>query len=379
MGDQVGQDDLPDEVVAVARRPGPRIGHGLLQPVVELLALFVGQGGTHQGGGLGGQLPPNREGAHRVKVVEVDTVVRGAAALEPLYANHLTAQGWLRPPGAAAATLAEHARPWGAEETGRFRRELARTEQQVCMRGRSRATSAWQWVRDAERAFALAKPLRRTAQALAKPPGVDHPRLSADEHREIFDFDIVPLLGGITAQEQPVVVYVMGQPGAGKSESALLVKRAIRPGAILLVGDEFKVFHPDYFGPLRGDARGAGAAIRADCKAWFAQAEAYVRERRGDVVIEPPRRLRRVPDWRPGLPPGRGPRPAAGAGRTGRRQSPGHRPALRQGAAARQPGAVHLGVGHDRCYQAMAEVVDGAGSPPAVDEVVVVGRDGRAP
>ncbi|MDQ0305910.1 hypothetical protein J2S46_000466 [Kitasatospora herbaricolor] len=35
--------------------------------------------------------------------------------------------------------------------------------------------------------------------------------------------------------------------------------------------------------------------------------------------------------------------------------------------------------GHDRCYQAMAEVVDGAGSPPAVDEVVVVGRDGRAP
>ncbi|WP_380792965.1 zeta toxin family protein (plasmid) [Streptomyces albidoflavus] len=53
-----------------------------------------------------------------------------------------------------------------------------------------------------------------------------------------------------------------------------------------LFGDDFKAASPDYFDLLRDDPRGAGAAIRADYRAWFTEAEAYVRARRGDVVIE---------------------------------------------------------------------------------------------
>ncbi|MER7689638.1 zeta toxin family protein [Streptomyces sp. NPDC097610] len=37
---------------------------------------------------------------------------------------------------------------------------------------------------------------------------------------------------------------------------------------------------------LRQDPRSAGAAVRADYRAWFAQAEQFVRDQRGDVVIE---------------------------------------------------------------------------------------------
>ncbi|WP_033953646.1 zeta toxin family protein [Streptomyces sp. CNQ431] len=64
-----------------------------------------------------------------------------------------------------------------------------------------------------------------------------------------------------------------------------MVRRAL-PGAVRLFGDDFKAASPDYFDLLRDDPRGAGAAIRADYRAWFTEAEAYVRARRGDVVIE---------------------------------------------------------------------------------------------
>lgn len=52
-----------------------------------------------------------------------------------------------------------------------------------------------------------------------------------------------------------------------------------------LSGYDMKVNHPDYHQLLIEDPRGAGAAIRADYRAWMAEAEAYVRARRGDVVI----------------------------------------------------------------------------------------------
>ncbi|CQR59549.1 zeta toxin family protein [Streptomyces leeuwenhoekii] len=46
---------------------------------------------------------------------------------------------------------------------------------------------------------------------------------------------------------------------------------------ILDVGDDFKAQHPDYFQLLRDDPRSTGAAIRADYRTWFAQAEQHVR------------------------------------------------------------------------------------------------------
>ncbi|MFF7183327.1 hypothetical protein [Streptomyces sp. NPDC008121] len=77
--------------------------------------------------------------------------------------------------------------------------------------------------RNAGRAAALAEPLRRIAQPRHEAPGVDYHRLRAEEHRWIFDHLIAPdLLERLTPQERPVAVYVVGQPGAGKTRRNVL-------------------------------------------------------------------------------------------------------------------------------------------------------------
>ncbi|MEW1912349.1 zeta toxin family protein [Kitasatospora sp. NPDC085895] len=220
------------------------------------------------------------------RLVDRITVVR--RGMELLYCNELVAGAWSKAPGAARAVEAERVRWWSAVETERFRRALRRAEQGL-VRAESRMPSDQVLAvsRDAERAAALAEPVRRTAQVRSGPPGVDYHRLSAGEHRWTFENLIVPgYLDAISAQEQPVVVYVMGEPGAGKTGASRMVLRAMRPGTVLLSSDVFKAAHPDYFQLLLTEARHAGAAIRADYRAWFRQAEAWVRERRGDVVIE---------------------------------------------------------------------------------------------
>lgn len=216
-----------------------------------------------------------------------DRVVVVQRSGEVLYANELMPSGrWRRPAGAREALLAERARPWSAAQTGAFRRQLAAADRRA---HDPRLPEDWALAvrRDAERAAALAEPLRRTAQATTVSPGTDYHRLSAEEHRWIFDELIAPsLLAGITAQERPVAVYVMGQPGSGKTGMMPMLRRALRGRPTRISGDDFKATHPDYYQLLQEEPRTAGARIRADYRAWQAMAEAYVRERRGDVVIE---------------------------------------------------------------------------------------------
>ncbi|GAA4989771.1 hypothetical protein GCM10023205_71190 [Yinghuangia aomiensis] len=46
----------------------------------------------------------------------------------------------------------------------------------------------------------------------------------------------------------PVVTYMMGQPGAGKTNAAYLVRRAVRHRRPVAVsGETFKNSHPDYW------------------------------------------------------------------------------------------------------------------------------------
>ncbi|MEW2623597.1 hypothetical protein [Streptomyces sp. NPDC048106] len=83
---------------------------------------------------------------------------------EVLYANELTPQGhWRHPVGAREALLAERLRPWSAAQTGVFRRQLAEADRRA---HDPRLPEDWSLAvrRDAERAAALAEPLRRTAQ-----------------------------------------------------------------------------------------------------------------------------------------------------------------------------------------------------------------------
>ncbi|GGN64178.1 ATP/GTP-binding protein [Streptomyces kronopolitis] len=309
-----------------------------------------------------------------VRLADRVLVVRRSAetALEAVYANELGAAGQ-QLAGAADAVLAERRRPWGPAETGRFRRQLADADRRLAD---PRLPADWSLAvrRDAERAAACAEPVRRTAQPRREAPGVDYHRLSAEEHRWIFDELIAPGLR-ITPQERPVAVYVVGQPGAGKTRAAQMVRRTLRD-AVHLRGDDFKFHHPDYLQLLREEPRTASERIRADYRAWQAQAEAYVRERRGDVVIETT------------------PTSAAGflAGASLYRQA-GYRVELvvlavraadsRQGTAARYatlsgrgvPARFTTATGHDSCYAVLPEVVAMTEQLAAVDEVLVMRRD----
>jgi predicted ABC-type ATPase len=313
--------------------------------------------------------------ADRVFVVRRST----ETVLESIYDNAMGPDGqWVRPPGAAQAVLVERARWWDAAQTARFRRELAAADRRA---NDPALPEDWGLAvrRDAERAAALAEPVRRTAQATDQAPGVDYHRLSADEHEFIYDHVIVNMmLGQVSAQERPVVVYVAGPPGAGKTRAALLVRRTL-PGAVHLSGDDFKVLHPDYLDLLRTDPRNASRKIRADYRAWQAKAEAYMRERRGTLVIET------TPTDSASF---------AAAALTFRQA--GHRVELlvlavrgadsRQGTAQRYAAVTRHGVptrftsaaGHDAHFAVLPDVVAAAQELAVVDQVTVMRRDGTA-
>lgn len=303
-------------------------------------------------------------------------VVRRAG--EVLYANEVTPDGrWLHPVGAREALLAERLRPWDAAETGVFRRQLADVDRRAHDPG---LPEDWALAvrRDGERAAALAEPLRRTAQARRQAPGVDYHRLSAEEHRWIWDVLIAPsLLEDITPQERPVAVFVMGQPGSGKTSQAQVLRRALRGRPTRISGDDFKAMHPDYYDLLREEPRAAGDRIRADYRAWQAMAEAAVRERRGDVTIE--------------VAPGS---PAAFVESAMAYRRAGYRVELvvlavraadsRQGTARRCADVNRLGghgrfttaFGHDGHLAVLADAVAAAEQEPVADSVMVWGRDG---
>ncbi|MEU0009468.1 hypothetical protein ABZ079_35970 [Streptomyces sp. NPDC006314] len=164
----------------------------------------------------------DRRKADRITVVRRDGTV--------LYDNELIEGSWRRRPAAEKAVTYERSRPWTARETAGFRRDLARTDQRL-HRDLDCGDRRLVVQRDVERAAALAEPVRRIAQPRRRAPGVDYHRLSAQEHKWVFDELIAPsYLSGIVPRDDPRAVYVLGQQGAGKLLAARMVKRAMRPG-----------------------------------------------------------------------------------------------------------------------------------------------------
>ncbi|MFJ9777870.1 zeta toxin family protein, partial [Kitasatospora sp. NPDC101157] len=312
------------------------------------------------------------------RLVDRVTVVR--RGLELLYGNELVDGRWTKAPGAAAAVERERSRWWDAVETTSFRRSLARAERALVRAEASVPADRLLAVsRDAERCAALAEPVRRTAQPRRTAPGVDYHRLGAAEHRSRFENLIVPgLLSGIVSQDGPVVVYVMGEPGVGKTGVSKMVGRAMRPGTTHLVGDDFKAFHPDYFRLLLTDPRGAGAAVRADYRAWFRRAEAYVRERGGDAVIEiAPGSADEFLDTATAFHRARYRVEVVviAAREADSRQGTALRYAMNQrdGVPARFTSAA----GHSTCFAGVADAIAAAQDHQAVDTVLVIDRAGK--
>ena len=74
-------------------------------------------------------------------------------------------------------------------------------------------------------------------------------RLDATEHQAIFEQKIKPrLFGGTRPASKPVAVIFGGQPGAGKSAVVGLAHQELaqRGGAVEIIGDDLRQFHPHY-------------------------------------------------------------------------------------------------------------------------------------
>lgn len=118
-------------------------------------------------------------------------------------------------------------------------------------------------------------------------PEVDRTRyvLSEQENERIFRSRIVPKLLAGTPRAQPVVVFVAGQTGAGKTAVTRLVKNAL-PGAVNIDLDKYKPRHPRYDELLVADDTTVGAYTSIDGHKWMEKAEAYAIENRFDVLME---------------------------------------------------------------------------------------------
>jgi len=115
-----------------------------------------------------------------------------------------------------------------------------------------------------------------------------HYRLSAEENERVFREEIVPLrLARFEPQDQPLLIVLMAQPGAGKSAHAARIRAelASEGGVVEIDSDLYKPFHPDYHELMATDDQLMAAATRADGRAWMARVQQYVREHRLNAVF----------------------------------------------------------------------------------------------
>lgn len=114
-------------------------------------------------------------------------------------------------------------------------------------------------------------------------------QLSEAANERIFRDRIVPgLLEGATRQQNPVVVFVGGQTGAGKTATTQMIASVLQQrGRFLNVNmDFYNPLHPDYQRLRADDEASASAYVRADGDRWWARAQTYAIEQRADVVLE---------------------------------------------------------------------------------------------
>lgn len=121
--------------------------------------------------------------------------------------------------------------------------------------------------------------------------GIDPRRhlLSEEDSRRVFLESIVAKeLGGASPVDQPTVLFVAGQPGAGKTRTtqAVVDTLASRGGSVVVNSDYYKPHHPRYRRLLEEDDRTAAPYTSLDGRRWMAQAEEWLIQRRMNVVIE---------------------------------------------------------------------------------------------
>ncbi|MBE6476719.1 MAG: hypothetical protein E7Z97_01420 [Propionibacteriaceae bacterium] len=112
-----------------------------------------------------------------------------------------------------------------------------------------------------------------------------------EQLRSRFEQRVVPYLENLREQAvggpswPPVVVYVGGQPGAGKSRTTERAAQA-RPSLVPIIGDDLRQFHPDYPRLMREDPLAMPEATAQASGRWIGMAADYLREQRADALIE---------------------------------------------------------------------------------------------
>ncbi|MGW6831816.1 zeta toxin family protein [Streptomyces sp. NPDC054949] len=121
------------------------------------------------------------------------------------------------------------------------------------------------------------------------PDEVERFRLPAEDNRRIFRERIVPhLLERRQPQGTPTVVFLIGQPGSGKSRVTEMVAAALNQhgGFVDVDSDLYKPYHSSYDALMARDDTLMAAYTRADGRAWMAQAEEYVRSHKLNAIIQ---------------------------------------------------------------------------------------------
>lgn len=105
----------------------------------------------------------------------------------------------------------------------------------------------------------------------------------------IFETDIRPELDELgtssCSEFTPSLVFVGGQPGAGKSKA---VARAVtrHPGIIEVVGDDLRIYHPDYRRLMYEAPSEMPRATAQASGRWVGMALDHLREQRMSTVVE---------------------------------------------------------------------------------------------
>jgi hypothetical protein len=123
-------------------------------------------------------------------------------------------------------------------------------------------------------------------------PDIESYQLSADDNDRVFRRDIVPSeLELVPSQEQPIVVFLIGQPGAGKSATADEIRDVFGDSGFVEVDsdiysdDIYEAYHPRYAEILGLDDTLMAAAIGPDGRAWMAKVQDYVRAHRLNALV----------------------------------------------------------------------------------------------
>ena len=117
----------------------------------------------------------------------------------------------------------------------------------------------------------------------------DKYRLSETTHQATFEQDIKPdLFAGAKPSDQPVAVIFGGQPGAGKSAAVDAAVRDFEPrgGAVQIIGDDLRSYHPQYARLMESDDKTAAFYTDRDTGKWVEKAIAEAGAQRVNIVIE---------------------------------------------------------------------------------------------